>query len=149
MFFVTGGEALVLSSLDDPSPIAKLGPNDFCGEEALLMEVPRNAFVRVGGDAALEALALSKTDLLEVLGNYPALADVILAPIAEREISRENFEKARAQKLDAKAQKAQRGHPDPASTVALSPALGGNDVAATEDAAEADPVGSLTDAAKG
>ena len=95
MFFIMSGEAHVLSSLDDKAPMATLGPNDFCGEEALLLEAPRNAYVRAGGDEALSTLALSKADLLKVLQSHPALADVILAPIAQREVVRGKFEKTR------------------------------------------------------
>ena len=84
MFFIISGGAHVLSSLDDAVPMATLGPNDFCGEEALLLEAPRNAYVRAGGDEVLSTLALSKKDLLKVLESYPALADVILAPIAQQ-----------------------------------------------------------------
>lgn len=39
------GNAEVLADLDDP-PLAVLGPNSFCGEEALMLEAPRNAYVR-------------------------------------------------------------------------------------------------------
>lgn len=67
MFFITAGEADVLTDLDDASPLAKLGENDFCGEEALLLEAPRNAYVRATGDAALIVLTLKKADLLLVL----------------------------------------------------------------------------------
>jgi CRP/FNR family cyclic AMP-dependent transcriptional regulator len=107
MFFITAGEADVLTELDaDASPMAVLRVNDFCGEEALLLEVPRNAFVRAGGDSALAVLALNKSDLLKVLDSYPALADVILAPIAQREVNRSKFEKARAKDQAERAAKA-------------------------------------------
>ena len=63
-----------------------LKENTFVGEEALLLETVRNAYVRVGGTEPLEVLALSKDDLNFVLDDYPALADVIMMPMAEREV---------------------------------------------------------------
>lgn len=67
----------MLVELRDETPMAVLGPDDFCGEEALLLEVPRNAYVRASeAEGGLQLLALSKADLLLVLHGYPALADV-------------------------------------------------------------------------
>ena len=76
----------MLVELQDETPMAVLGPDDFCGEEALLLEVPRNAYVRASeAEGGLQLLALSKADLLLVLHGYPALADVRSPPPPEQE----------------------------------------------------------------
>ena len=68
MFFVVSGEAEVLASLDEP-PFVTLKAGTFFGENALLTEDVRNAYVRAS--KTLEMYALSKTDLLEVFLEFP------------------------------------------------------------------------------
>ena len=54
----------MLVELRDETPMAVLGPDDFCGEEALLLEVPRNAYVRASeAEGGLQLLALSNDDI--------------------------------------------------------------------------------------
>ena len=110
MFFIISGEAHVLTTLDDAAPMATLGPNDFCGEEALLLEAPRSAYVRAAGAGPLIVLALSKKDLLLVLHGHPALADVILAPISQRNAKRARFE-ARIERVTAYVKGADQDNP--------------------------------------
>ena len=86
MFFIMEGHAEVLAELDE-APLAVLGPNSFCGEEALMLEAPRNAYVRASSQEDSEVLIvlqLSKDDLMFVLDDWPALMEIIMTPMADR-----------------------------------------------------------------
>ncbi len=60
--------------------VSTLGPGDYCGEIALLMNVPRTATVRVLGSRPVEAWGLGREEFGDVLAQYlglaPALEDV-------------------------------------------------------------------------
>ncbi len=53
--------------------VTLLGPGEYCGEIALLMDMPRTATVRVGGDERVEAWSLARADFTDVLGQYLGL----------------------------------------------------------------------------
>ncbi len=57
--------------------VSLLGPGDYCGEIALLLDVPRTATLRAVGPQAVEAWSLGRDDFVDVLGQYLGLAPAL------------------------------------------------------------------------
>jgi signal-transduction protein with cAMP-binding, CBS, and nucleotidyltransferase domain len=74
MYFIVAGEAEVLASLDEP-PFVTLKEGTFFGETALLVEAPRNAYVRAS--KTMEMYVLSKTNLHAVFLEFPHVEQIM------------------------------------------------------------------------
>ena len=74
MYFVVKGEAEVLLEENEPG-IFVLAPGQFFGEQALVSNQPRNAFVRAKSRMTL--WALTKEDLDGVFASFPEMEAVI------------------------------------------------------------------------
>ena len=83
MYLVESGQAKVYSIVDGKERIyAYVGPGDFLGELALLLDQPRSASVRMTIDGDL--YALYKADLTELLREHPAIAIHISRELGRR-----------------------------------------------------------------
>ena len=81
MYFVVKGEAEVLLEENEPG-IFVLAPGQFFGEQALVSNQPRNAFVRAKSRMTL--WALTKEDLAGVFASVPEVAAVLKQAAAGR-----------------------------------------------------------------
>lgn len=78
MYFTAKGHVAILDK--SGATLALLGPNDFFGDEALFSEQPRGYVAKCQTDATL--LALSKTNLLTIISECPAVATGLLQTYA-------------------------------------------------------------------
>lgn len=78
-FVIVEGSAAVTKNGKE---VAVLGPGDVIGEMAIFDDVPRTATVVAQGE--LTALHLSRSELLEFLGNHPQVALKLLEVMAQR-----------------------------------------------------------------
>lgn len=62
--------------------VAKLGKNDFVGEIAILIDVPRTATVRAESD--LVTLAVTKELFFRLVGEFPDMAVGVMRELAQR-----------------------------------------------------------------
>ena len=62
--------------------VAKLGRNDFVGEIAILIDVPRTATVRAESD--LVTLAVTKELFFRLIGEFPDMAVGVMRELAQR-----------------------------------------------------------------
>ncbi|KAI9188394.1 hypothetical protein H9P43_002785 [Blastocladiella emersonii ATCC 22665] len=81
MYFIRSGEVEVLTG-DLSRVIVSLGQNAYFGEIALFEDTRRNASVRT--KTTVELCVLNKDSFIEILVNYPAVAEIFHKAIAER-----------------------------------------------------------------
>ena len=62
--------------------VAKLGKNDFVGEIAILIDVPRTATVRA--ESELVTLAITKELFFRLIGEFPDMAVGVMRELAQR-----------------------------------------------------------------
>jgi CRP-like cAMP-binding protein len=82
-YILVDGEADVLVEADGREiPVARLGPNDFVGEIAILCDVPRTATVRA--TAELTVLKITKELFFRLIAEFPQMAVEIMRVLAQR-----------------------------------------------------------------
>ena len=82
-FIIVRGEAEVeVTTPDGPQIVARLGPNDFVGEIAILCDMPRTASVRARSEVV--TLAISKDLFLRLVTEFPKMAIEIMRVLAQR-----------------------------------------------------------------
>jgi len=82
-YIILSGEAEVLvGSPSGEQLVAKVGKNDFVGEIAILIDVPRTATVRAS--TTLVALAIQKDQFFKLLTNFPDMAVEVMRALAHR-----------------------------------------------------------------
>ncbi|MEM0907889.1 MAG: Crp/Fnr family transcriptional regulator [Pseudomonadota bacterium] len=82
-YIILNGEADVM--INTPSGqqlVATVGKNDFVGEIALLIDVPRTATVRAS--STLLALAIEKEEFFKLLKTFPDMAVEVMRALAHR-----------------------------------------------------------------
>jgi predicted acylesterase/phospholipase RssA/CRP-like cAMP-binding protein len=83
MYLIESGQVKVVSGTDEEERLfAYLGPGNFFGEMALLLDEPRSATVKVDIDA--ELWVLHKADMDELLKQYPSIAVTISRELSRR-----------------------------------------------------------------
>ncbi|KAI9484880.1 hypothetical protein BDB00DRAFT_852981 [Zychaea mexicana] len=98
MYFIVDGTLQIINRRAEGAvAIARLGPGDFFGEIAILLDVPRTASVQ--SITPVELYVLSKKDCLQVCHDYPditsqfkTLADKTLRTINELSLKIDSFE---------------------------------------------------------
>ncbi|MEM8853662.1 MAG: Crp/Fnr family transcriptional regulator [Pseudomonadota bacterium] len=82
-YIILGGSAdVVIHTNGGEQLVAKLGENDFVGEIAILIDVPRTATVRA--TSTVVALAVSKEHFFKLLNNFPDMAVEVMRALAHR-----------------------------------------------------------------
>ena len=82
-YIILSGEAdVVIRSPSGEQLVATVGKNDFVGEIALLIDVPRTATVR--SRTTLVALAIQKEHFFKLLTNFPDMAVEVMRALALR-----------------------------------------------------------------
>jgi CRP-like cAMP-binding protein len=82
MFFVMTGTAVAqLDLAEDALAVGTLGPGSFFGEQAMIRDEPRNAYVRTVTD--VEVLVLDKADLMKALESFPHLVESLFKETME------------------------------------------------------------------
>lgn len=82
-YIILSGEAEVVVNTDSgEQPVAKVGKNDFVGEIAILIDVPRTATVRA--TTTLVALGIQKEHFFKLLTNFPDMAVEVMRALAHR-----------------------------------------------------------------
>ena len=82
-YIILSGEADVLvASPSGEQLVATVKQNDFVGEIALLIDVPRTATVRATSE--IMALAVTKEHFFKLLGNFPDMALEVMRALAHR-----------------------------------------------------------------
>ena len=79
---LSGNADVVVRSANGEQLVAKVGQNDFVGEIAILIDVPRTATVRA--TSAVLALAVSKEHFFKLLSNFPDMAVEVMRALAHR-----------------------------------------------------------------
>ena len=83
-YIILDGQADVV--VDTPGggelPVAKVGKNDFIGEIAILIDVPRTATVRA--ETELTTLAITKDLFFRLISEFPEMAVEIMRELAHR-----------------------------------------------------------------
>jgi CRP-like cAMP-binding protein len=99
-YIILSGDAdVVIATPGGEQPVAKVGENDFVGEIAILIDVPRTATVRANTE--LVALAVSKEHFFKLLNNFPDMAVEVMRALAHRlERTTREFGKLRARLAD-------------------------------------------------
>ena len=95
-FIILSGTAdVVIASAGGEQPVAQVGENDFVGEIAILIDVPRTATVRATSEVV--ALAVSKEHFFKLLNTFPDMAVEVMRALAHRlERTTREFGKLRA-----------------------------------------------------
>lgn len=82
MFFMLTGTAVAQLDLsEDALAVGTLGPGSFFGEQALIRDEPRNAYVRAVTD--VETLVLEKADMMKALESFPQLVEMLFKDTME------------------------------------------------------------------
>lgn len=82
-YIILSGEADVLvNSPSGAQLVATVGANDFVGEIAILIDVPRTATVRATSQVL--ALAIQKDQFFKMLNNFPDMAVEVMRALAHR-----------------------------------------------------------------
>lgn len=82
-FIILKGSADVLiRTAKGEERVASVGENDFVGEIAILIDVPRTATVQA--TSSVSALAVSKDDFFKLLRNFPDMALEVMRVLAHR-----------------------------------------------------------------
>lgn len=94
-----GTADVVIASAGGEQLVAQVGKNDFVGEIAILIDVPRTATVRA--TSPLVALAVSKEHFFKLLQTFPDMALEVMRALAHRlERTTREFGRIRAQIAD-------------------------------------------------
>lgn len=99
-FIILSGAAdVVIATPSGEQPVARVAENDFVGEIAILIDVPRTATVRATSQVV--ALAVSKEHFFKLLNNFPDMAVEVMRALAHRlERTTREFGKLRARLAD-------------------------------------------------
>lgn len=99
-FIILSGTAeVVIATSRGEQPVATIGENDFVGEIAILIDVPRTATVRATTEVV--ALAVTKEHFFKLLSNFPDMAVEVMRALAHRlERTTREFGKLRARLAD-------------------------------------------------
>jgi len=82
-YIIIDGEAdVIVERPDGPLTVARVGPNDFVGEIAILCDVPRTATVVARTD--LTTLCISKDLFFRMVNDFPQMAIAIMRVLARR-----------------------------------------------------------------
>ncbi|MEM9221240.1 MAG: Crp/Fnr family transcriptional regulator [Pseudomonadota bacterium] len=82
-YIIISGQAdVVVNSKSGEQLVAKVGENDFVGEIAILIDVPRTATVRA--TSSLLALGIEKEQFFKLLTNFPDMAVEVMRALAHR-----------------------------------------------------------------
>jgi len=82
-YIILSGEAdVVIDSPSGEQHVATVGKNDFVGEIAILIDVPRTATVRA--TTKLMALAIQKEQFFKLLNTFPDMAVEVMRALAHR-----------------------------------------------------------------
>lgn len=96
---LSGTADVVIGSGGGEQLVATVNENDFVGEIAILIDVPRTASVRATTDVV--ALAISKEQFFKLLINFPDMAVEVMRALAHRlERTTREFGKLRASLAD-------------------------------------------------
>jgi CRP-like cAMP-binding protein len=86
MFFIMTGTAAAQLDLEvDALAVGTLGPGSFFGEQAMIKDEPRNAYVKAVTD--VEVLVLEKADMMKALEAFPALVELLFKETMEQRIT--------------------------------------------------------------
>ncbi|WP_420394528.1 cyclic nucleotide-binding domain-containing protein [Acuticoccus sp.] len=100
-YIIVSGEAdVVIGSPSGEQLVATVRENDFVGEIAILIDVPRTATVRAKGE--LVALAVSKEHFFKLLKTFPDMAVEVMRALAHR-LERTTREVGRLRAASARA----------------------------------------------
>ena len=80
-FMMTGTAAAQLDLAEDALAVGTLGPGSFFGEQAMIRNEPRNAYVRAVTD--VEVLVLEKADMMKALESFPQLVEMLFKDTME------------------------------------------------------------------
>ncbi|MEM7693825.1 MAG: Crp/Fnr family transcriptional regulator [Pseudomonadota bacterium] len=82
-YIILGGQAdIVINTPGGEQTVAKVGENDFVGEIAILIDVPRTATVRAA--STVVALGIEKDQFFKLLTNFPDMAVEVMRALAHR-----------------------------------------------------------------
>ncbi|MEM8663944.1 MAG: Crp/Fnr family transcriptional regulator [Pseudomonadota bacterium] len=82
-YIILSGEAdILINSKSGEQLVATIGENDFVGEIAILIDVPRTATVRA--TSSLLALGIQKEQFFKLLTNFPDMAVEVMRALAHR-----------------------------------------------------------------
>lgn len=82
-YIILSGKAdIVINTPGGPQRVAEVGENDFVGEIAILIDVPRTATVRAS--CTLLALTIQKEQFFKLLTNFPDMAVEVMRALAHR-----------------------------------------------------------------
>ena len=84
-FMMTGTAAAQLDLEEDALAVGTLGPGSFFGEQAMIKDEPRNAYVKAVTD--VEVLVLAKADMMRALESFPALVELMFKDTMEQRIT--------------------------------------------------------------
>lgn len=94
-----GNADVLISSAAGEQCVASVSKNDFVGEIAILIDVPRTATVRAV--TPITALSISKEHFFKMLSNFPDMAVEVMRALAHRlERTTREFGRVRAQLAD-------------------------------------------------
>lgn len=94
-----GAADVVINTPSGEQLVAQVGENDFVGEIAILIDVPRTATVRA--TTPLTALAVSKESFFKLITNFPDMSVEVMRALAHRlERTTREFGRIRAQVSD-------------------------------------------------
>ena len=94
-YIILDGQAdVVVDTSNGELAVAKVGKNDFVGEIAILIDVPRTATIRA--ETELTTLAITKDLFFRMISEFPDMAVEIMRELAHR------LEATTAQLLEAK-----------------------------------------------
>lgn len=79
---LSGAADVLVHSPSGEQLVATVGENDFVGEIAILIDVPRTATVRA--TSQLVALAIQKDQFFKMLNNFPDMAVEVMRALAHR-----------------------------------------------------------------
>lgn len=99
-YIILEGRAdVVIATPGGEQRVASVGENDFVGEIAILIDVPRTATVRA--TAPLVALSISKEHFFKLISNFPDMAVEVMRALAHRlERTTREFGRVRAKIAD-------------------------------------------------
>lgn len=96
---LSGAADVVIATQSGEQHVATVKENDFVGEIAILIDVPRTATVRATSEVV--ALAVSKEHFFKLLNNFPDMAVEVMRALAHRlERTTREFGKLRARLAD-------------------------------------------------
>jgi cyclic nucleotide-binding protein len=87
LYVINKGEVEVIRSDNDEGEmiLARLGPNEYFGEMALLSDAPRNATIRAATD--LEVLTIHRDDFASLRSSIPALRQSVEEAMNQRRLN--------------------------------------------------------------